>query len=113
MIDATITVSLGEGAIFGGHLKPTVKYRSYAASTLQIRTSIEVAFGARSPVGRGNHVVVGGAHGRHLANTSESFRRGGDAVLCRITLTTCLLLVPCVGLGSLSVSALTHFVVSK
>jgi len=32
-----------------------------------------------------------GAHWRHLANTIEPFLCGGDATLCRITLTTCLI----------------------
>ena len=31
-----------------------------------------------------------GAHWRHLANTIEPSLCGGDAALCRITLTTCL-----------------------
>ena len=31
----------------------------------------------------------GGAHRRHLANANERSVRGGDAALCRITLTAC------------------------
>jgi len=30
-----------------------------------------------------------GAHWRHLKNMTEPFMYGGDAALCRITLTTC------------------------
>jgi len=30
-----------------------------------------------------NHVLDGGAHWRHLANTIERSVRGGDAVLCQ------------------------------
>jgi len=33
---------------------------------------------------------IWGAHWRHLANTTEPSMCGGDAVLCQITLTTCL-----------------------
>ena len=39
----------------------------------------------RMPIGGG------GAHWRHLANTSESSVCGGDAALCEITLTTCFM----------------------
>jgi len=34
-----------------------------------------------------------GAHGRHLANTTEPSMCCGDAAFCQITLTTCLLCV--------------------
>jgi len=36
---------------------------------------------------------IWGAHWRHLKNTTEPSMCGGDAALCQITLTTCLLLV--------------------
>ena len=38
---------------------------------------------------------VRGARWCHLANTTERIVRGGDAVLCQITLTTCYLLHRC------------------
>jgi len=36
-----------------------------------------------------NHVLDGGAHWRHLANTIERSVRGGDAVLCQNVLSAC------------------------
>jgi len=38
-------------------------------------------------------ILYMGAHWRHLANTIEPSVCGGDAVLCQITLTTCLFLL--------------------
>ena len=41
----------------------------------------------------GNHFwlsIYGGAHWRHLKNTTEPSMCGGDAAFCQITLTTCL-----------------------
>ena len=38
-------------------------------------------------------VLDGGAHWRHLANTTEPSVCGGDAALCQITLTTCCLFI--------------------
>jgi len=42
----------------------------------------------------GNHVLDGDTHWRHLANTVEPSVCGGDAALCRITLTTCFTKAP-------------------
>jgi len=51
---------------------------------------IEVPFGLWTRVNRRKHVLLrGGAHWRHLANTTEPFVCGGDAALCQITFTTC------------------------
>jgi len=50
---------------------------------------IKMPFGIWTHVGPRKHVLRGGAHGRHLANTTEPSMCGGDAACCQITLTTC------------------------
>ena len=60
-----------------------------ASSCAKTTEPIEVLFGMWTPVGPENHVLNGGAHWRHLANTTEPSVCGGDAALCQITLTTC------------------------
>jgi len=40
---------------------------------------IEMPFGLWTPVGPRKHVLGGGAHWRHIANTTEPSMCGGDA----------------------------------
>jgi len=49
---------------------------------------IEMPFGIWTQVRTTNHVLGGGAHRRHLANTTEPPVCGGDATCCQITLTS-------------------------
>jgi len=44
-------------------------------------------------MGTGNRYIRWGVHWRHLTNTTEQSVCGGDAALCRITPTSCLLLM--------------------
>ena len=48
-----------------------------------------MSFGLWTWVGPRNHILDGGAHWHHLANTIEPSMHGNDAALCQITLTTC------------------------
>jgi len=48
---------------------------------------IEMSSGVSTRVGPSKHVLDGGAHWRHLANTIEPSTFGGDAAFCQITLT--------------------------
>jgi len=52
-------------------------------------TRIDADVLVQSRVGARNHVLHGGAHWRHLANTTAQSVRSSDAALCQITLTTC------------------------
>jgi len=54
---------------------------------------IEMPFGICTRVGPMKHVLSGGAHRRHLANTIEPSMCGGDAACCHITVTTSLVFV--------------------
>jgi len=45
--------------------------------------------GARLISGPTNHVLDGGTHWCHLANTIEQSVPGGDAALCQVTFTAC------------------------
>jgi len=54
-------------------------------------TIIETPFGIWTQVGLVKHVLHGGAHWLHLANTIELSMCCGDAAFCQITLTTCFL----------------------
>ena len=44
-------------------------------------------------VGSRKHVLGGGAHWRHMANTTEPSMCGGDVACCQITLMTCYYLI--------------------
>jgi len=50
-------------------------------------------FGIWTRVDPRKHVLVGGTHCRHLANTTEPFMCGGDAACCQITTTTFIFLL--------------------
>jgi len=50
---------------------------------------IEMQFAMWTRMGSRKHVLDGGAHWRHVANTTEPSMCGADAALCQITLTTC------------------------
>jgi len=62
---------------------------------------IEMPFGMCTLVGPRKHVLDGGAHWRHLANTTEPSVCGGDAALGQITLITRSLGSHCVDRGRL------------
>jgi len=51
---------------------------------------MEITFGIWTWVGPGKHILDGGAHWRHLANTIELYIYGGDCPFCQIALTTCV-----------------------
>jgi len=51
--------------------------------------SIDMSFGLRTLVPPRNHVLDGGEHRRHLANTIKPSMCIGDAACCQITLTFC------------------------
>ena len=51
----------------------------------------------QSRMGSRNHVLDVGTYWRQLANTTKRSMRGGDAALCQITLTTCCLGGPILG----------------
>jgi len=50
---------------------------------------IKMPFWIWTRVGPRKHVLDGGAHWRHLANTTKPSMCGGDVALCQITLITC------------------------
>ena len=50
---------------------------------------IEMQFGMWTPLGPRKHVLDGGAHWRHLANTTKLLTCCGDAALCQNTSTIC------------------------
>jgi len=52
-------------------------------------------FGIWTRVGQRKHVLGGGAHWRHLANTIEPSMCAADAAYFQITLTTCLFRCDC------------------
>ena len=49
-------------------------------SCAKIAKPFEMSFGLWTLIGPRKHVLHEGAHWRHLANTIESFKCGGDAV---------------------------------
>jgi len=55
------------------------------------RTDRHAILDAESSMDPVNRVLYVGAHWRDLVNTTEPSMCGGDAALCQITLTTCLL----------------------
>jgi len=59
------------------------------------RTNRDALMQFRMPsrMGPGNRYIRWGVYWRHLANTTEQSVCGGDVALCRITPTTCLLLM--------------------
>ena len=59
-------------------------------SPAKMAERIEMLFGLRAQVGPRKHVLGGGEHRCHLANTSELSMCGGNAACCQNTLTTCL-----------------------
>ena len=48
-----------------------------------------MSFGGHSRVAQNNRVLDGGAHRRHLANTTERSVRNGNVSLRQISVTTC------------------------
>jgi len=81
------------GDFKGKRGRPVVKY-SDSVSCAKTAEPIEMLFGIWTRVGLGNHVLCGGAHWRHLENTTEPSTCGSDAACCQITFTTCLILSP-------------------
>jgi len=56
---------------------------------VQTAELIQMPFGIWSQVGPWKHAFGGGAHGGHLADTTELSMCVGDAACCQITMTTC------------------------
>jgi len=74
-----------------GNFERGMAAHCFAVSCAKTTVPIDMQFGMLSWVDPVNRVLYVGAHWRDLVNTTEPSMCCGDAALCQITLTTCLL----------------------